>query len=244
MSKISQIFLIWRNCPHLTIPSTWDLWITSISPAPTFQWHRPWSCIAQKSHPHGGAPSGWREWWEHILPAALDRNKAARLQLRLLPASVTKPPKSCSFPHNSQPRWFILTALGIFPPGEASDYSPYSIWFITTVYSAFTVSWLKFRVIGGALQFTLITYVPGFQVSHQLCQAAAAAGWLPRERISAGCPKQAMNMAPSCLSISKKMKSPTLMAEDSAGRLGSDFISPNGDVPGKQKGFAFRLLSL
>lgn len=95
------------------------------------------------------------------------------------------------------------------------------------------VLWLKCRVIGGALQLTLVTYVPGFQVSHRLCQAAAAAVWLPRGWLSAGCPGQDIGMAVSCLSISKKMKSPMLMAEDSAGQLRSVLISPNGVVPRK-----------
>lgn len=79
--------------------------------------------IAQKSHPHGEAPLAWRERCEHNLLAALENNKAAGLQLHVLPAPVTKPPKSGSFPHNGQPRWFVLTALGTLPPGEASGCS-------------------------------------------------------------------------------------------------------------------------
>lgn len=76
--------------------------------------------IAPKSHPHGEAPLAWRQRCEHNLLAALENNKAAGLQLHVLPAPVTKPPKSGSFPHNGQPRWFVLTALGTLPSGEAS----------------------------------------------------------------------------------------------------------------------------
>lgn len=71
----------------------------------------------------------------------------------------------------------------------------------------------------------IITYVPGFKVSHQLHQDIT------------------MTVPLSCVSISK-MKPPTLIALDSKGCFGSGLVSLNGDVPGKQKGFKFRVLCL
>lgn len=81
----------------------------------------------------------------------------------------------------------------------------------------------------------LITYMPGFQVFHWLYQAATCAVEQPRGWLSTDCPGQDMSKAVFCLSIIKKVNSPTLMAEDSVGQLGSVLISPNGGVPGKQR---------
>lgn len=212
--KISLLFLGWRNCLHLTTPSTqgWQInhihySVFYVSVAKTVLLFLIVHCSTPKSQMGGEAPS-WRAWWEPNLLALPERNEASGLHLYLLPSPATKPPKRGSFPHNSHPRWFIPLAWGHCLPAKPQVVC--SIWLITTVHPAFMVLWLKFRVIGGALQLTLITYVPGFQESHcsdglllVLCR-----GWL-----STGWSVQDMSMVVSCLSISKKMKSTMLMAE-------------------------------
>lgn len=56
----------------------------------------------KKPHPCGEGPSAWWQLQGHSLGAAGEREKAARLQLWLAPA--TKPAKRGSFPHTSQPK--------------------------------------------------------------------------------------------------------------------------------------------
>lgn len=54
----------------------------------------------------------------------------------------------------------------------------------------FVELWLKFRIISGALQLILITFVLGFQESHELCQAATAPLQLSEGQLCEDCPEQ------------------------------------------------------
>ena len=150
--------------------------------------------IAQKSHPRGEAPSAWRERQEHNLPAALERNKAAGLQMHLLPAPATKPPKSGSFPHNSQPRWFILTALGILPPGKASGCllhlaHYYCIFCIYGVVAQIQSYWWSSAVLVNNICAWFSSVSPALPGCHCCCPAArgTAQRRLPKAGHEHGC---------------------------------------------------------
>lgn len=128
MSKISQIFLWWRNCPHLTISSTQD----SQNHIPSSDFHIPLAQglllslilhhISQKSHPRGEGPSAWWELQEHNLLTALERIGLPGCSCSSDQHQWINLPKVVLSHTPGSPR-FTCTASGAQCPGEALECS-------------------------------------------------------------------------------------------------------------------------